>query len=389
MLKILAVLAIFVGFSHFSLADNCPVEKNVVVCYYSSWAVYRKAPATFRMEFINPKYCTHLVYTFAGLNLDGVMDTLDYHNDITNGGYKAFTGIKEKYPCVKTLLAIGGWNEGSEKYSLMVETEESREYFVSRVMRYLVHFGFDGLDIDWEYPAHRGGIPADKENFVKLLEMLKERLKARKRLLTAALAAPIGIISDAYDIAEVCKHLDLVMIMGYDMNDANKTSTHSPLKRESTEHTNRPTVDAAVQIYAQNGCDKKQLVLGIPAYGKSYTLADKTKNGIGANTKGPGKAGPYLMEPGFLGYNEICESLVQAPWTTVHLKNNAVKYSYNEDQWVSYDDAETVTVKAQYAKAEGLAGVMIWTIDTDDFHGDCNKQAYPLLFAANKALGRL
>ncbi|XP_059611395.1 acidic mammalian chitinase-like isoform X2 [Phlebotomus argentipes] len=343
MLGILLVsLSILTGFSW---AENCPTERNVVVCYYSSWAVYRRSPATFRIEYIDPKYCTHLVYTFAGLNLDGIMDTLDYANDITNGGYKSFTGLKEKYPCVKTLLAIGGWNEGSEKYSLMVETEESREFFVSRVMRYLVQFNFDGLDIDWEYPGHRGGIPADKENFAKLLAMLKERLKPRKRLLTAALAAPVGIIEEAYDVEEVCKHLDLVMIMGYDMNEANKTSTHSPLKRESSESSSRPTVHDAVQFYTRNGCDKKQLVLGIPAYGKSYTLADKSKHGIGANVEGPGKAGPYLQEAGFLGYNEICESMSQDQWTTVHLKNNAVKYSYKDDQWVSYDDAETVTSK--------------------------------------------
>ncbi|XP_055699414.1 acidic mammalian chitinase-like isoform X1 [Phlebotomus papatasi] len=386
MLRILVIFAILMGISY---AENCPEEKNVVVCYYSSWAVYRRAPATFRINYIDPKYCTHLVYTFAGLNLDGIMDTLDYTNDITNGGYRDFTGIKEKYPCVKTLLAIGGWNEGSEKYSLMVETEESREYFVSRVMRYLVQFGFDGLDIDWEYPGHRGGIPEDKENFTKLLEMLKERLKPRNRLLTAALAAPVGIIKDAYDVQEVCKYLDLVMIMGYDMNETNKTSTHAPLKRESSESNTRSTVDDAVQFYSSNGCDRKQLVIGIPAYGKSYTLADKTRHGIGNNVLGPGKAGPYLMEPGFLGYNEICESLTQAQWTTVHLKNNAMKYSYNDDQWVSYDDAETVAVKSRYAKTEGLAGVMIWTIDTDDFHGDCNKQAFPLLLAVNKALGRL
>ncbi|GAB0090660.1 chitotriosidase-1 [Sergentomyia squamirostris] len=388
MIKTFTICSFFIALC---FADICPRESNLVVCYYSSWAVYRRAPATFRVEYIDPKYCTHLIYTFAGLNLDGTIDSLDYYNDITNGGYKIFTDLKGKYPCVKMLLAIGGWNEGSEKYSLMVETEESREYFAKRVMRYLVHFGFDGLDIDWEYPAHRGGIAADKENFVKLLKMLKERLEPRNRLLTAALAAPIGIITEAYNVEEICKYLDLVMIMGYDMNEANKTSSHSPLKREPSESSTRPTIDDAVQHYARNGCEKRKLVLGIPAYGKSFTLADKSRHGIGANIEGPGKAGPYLQEAGFLGYNEICESLAQraTQWTTVHLINNAIKYSYSNDQWVSYDDAETVSVKTQYAKFEGLAGVMIWTIDTDDFHGDCHKQAFPLLVAANKAFGRL
>lgn len=51
------------------------------------------------------------------------------------------------------MIAIGGWNEGSEKYSLLAETEESRNNFAEQAMRFMVYYGFDGLDIDWEYPT--------------------------------------------------------------------------------------------------------------------------------------------------------------------------------------------------------------------------------------------
>lgn len=47
----------------------------------------------------------------------------------------------------------------------------------------------------------------------------------------------------------------------------------------------------------------------------------------------------------------------------------------------------TTNKKSQYAKQKGLAGVMFWSIDTDDFIGDCYGQSYPLLVAANNGLG--
>ena len=49
------------------------------------------------------------------------------------------------------------------------------------------------------------------------------------------------------------------------------------------------------------------------------------------------------------------------------------------DQWLSYDNERSIRVKTEYAWDEGLAGVMTWSIDTDDFRGDCNGPKFPLL----------
>ena len=95
------------------------------------------------------------------------------------------------------MIAIGGWNEGSTKYSGMAKDKKKRQKFVNSTLDFLQKHNFDGqlrhnlptqdasiqsfipyfplgLDLDWEYPAKRGGSPQDKKNFILLVKELKE-----------------------------------------------------------------------------------------------------------------------------------------------------------------------------------------------------------------------
>lgn len=89
-----------------------------VFCYYSSWATYRPYPAQYKVEDIDTSLCTHILYAFAGLDENtNTIKSLDPYNDLEEnfglGNYKKFSAL----PGVVPLLAIGGWNEGSVKYS--------------------------------------------------------------------------------------------------------------------------------------------------------------------------------------------------------------------------------------------------------------------------------
>lgn len=70
------------------------------------------------------------------------------------------------------MLAIGGWNEGSARFSPLVADEDRRREFVKNVVKFLRVNHFDGLDLDWEYPAFRdGGKTHDKENYAQLVQV--------------------------------------------------------------------------------------------------------------------------------------------------------------------------------------------------------------------------
>ena len=100
--------------------------------------------------------------------------------------------MKTINPELKTLIAIGGWGEGSEKYSDMARDAALRKTFVQSVVSFLQLYDFDGFDIDWEYPAARGGAPEDKENFPILVSELREVSDIESFFMSCILLHAIG-----------------------------------------------------------------------------------------------------------------------------------------------------------------------------------------------------
>jgi len=89
--------------------------------------------------------------------------------------FRKLNTMKTKNHGLKTLIAIGGWNAASAEFTAMVSSPSNRRKFVLSVMAFLRLHGFDGLDLDWEYPAQRGGSPSDKQNLVLLVQVCAEK----------------------------------------------------------------------------------------------------------------------------------------------------------------------------------------------------------------------
>ncbi|XP_043255023.1 chitinase-3-like protein 1 [Colletes gigas] len=373
-------------------ATGVQADKKIV-CYFGSWSVYRPGLGNFQVSDIDPRLCTHMTYTFTGITTNGDVNILDPWADLPNGGGKdgfgKFTALRHLSPGTKAMVAIGGWNEGSLKYSQVASDPATRARFVQNVVKFLKKYDFDGFDVDWEYPNQRGGHPYDKKNFVALLKDLREEFDKYGYILGVAVAAAEGSASQSYIISEVSKHADLINLMAYDFNGSWNKSTgiNAPLYASASESPGllKLNIDAAVRYWLSEGAPPEKLILGVPSYGRSFTLANANDNGIGALATGPGIAGPYTREQGSLGYNEICANLREGGWTVVRESDQRVPYAFKGNQWVGYDDVTSVLEKAKYINSMGLGGAMMWSVETDDFRGTCGSK-YPLLNALNSVL---
>lgn len=235
-----------------------------------------------------------------------------------------FVKLKEKNPKLKMLVSMGGWDDISENYSVVAKDPSLRSTLVSNIVTFVRKNEFDGFDLDWQYPGtDRGGSLEDKANYVVLLEDLNKALKQKNSkneelIFTISVGTTPLHVSQSYDVPNISTHVDYILMKTYDMHgfwdsEPNKVvGQNSPLYASTKESSfySKHNVDAIIFNWMDQGAPLSKLVLGIPMYGRSFTLTKATKNYLGAPFSGPGKAGPYYKVAGYMTYTEVSDYLI-------------------------------------------------------------------------------
>src|ERR1700730_4896807 len=231
-----------------------PIAK-LVVGYFPGWAIHAQ---DYHVSDIPADKLTHIMYAFAGVSAAGECVSIRPQDDQIN--FPALQLLKQQYPGLRTLISIGGASH-SNNFSIATATAAARQSLVQSSVNFMKVSGFDGIDIDWEFPH-----ATDKQNYTALLKELRSQLDVqgttdnKHYLLTAALPAGFDHYANL-ELDQIYQYLDWINLMTYDFYTASSSTTHftAPLYAASsdpeTDQKKRSSynVNAAVQTSLSSG----------------------------------------------------------------------------------------------------------------------------------------
>ncbi|POS83540.1 hypothetical protein EPUL_004943 [Erysiphe pulchra] len=322
-----------------------PARTNAVY-YPNQRAREGLTPATLNFNYINFVY-----YAFAKVNNDGSVTLSDEEVDVkmpvdgTNGCINSLMRLKKQFYYLKVILSIGG-GSGSGNFASVASNAATRDNFARTARGLVDRYGFDGIDIDWERPENI----QQGNDFISLLVAVRTQLPPFRYYVTAALPAGEWALKEI-DVYKSQSYLDLINLMAYDFAGewTPKSGYHSQL---FSDNLNENSADKAVHYLLSKGFPLSKVLLGIPAYGRSFL----------------GAAGPGQVYTG-LGGDEgaVVYKNLPRPNTQENVDRRLVSaYCVGGDGgFISYDNPDTVKLKANYCNAFGLAGLFYWEATQD------------------------
>ena len=305
---------------------------------------------------------THINYAFANIRKGKIVLGKDSDAETL----EQIINLKRYNPKLKILISVGGWG-WSGGFSDAVLTPESRELFANSAIELIKKHRLDGVDLDWEYPGLPGAgnkhRTEDKENFTAILKLLREKLDKQlpnQNLLTIATGASQSYL-DHTDLATAQQYLDFINIMTYDFytGGSNVVGHHSNFEASSLNPDGMSVTKAIIQ-HLKADVPKSKLVVGVPFYGRWWIGARPSDHGLYQDSNGA---------RGSISYKALEDTLrSKSGFIRNWDKSAKAPYLWREKDscFVTYEDSNSLKIKTDYVKNEGLGGIMFWQFGGDN-----------------------
>jgi chitinase len=376
------------------------------VAYFIQWGIYA------RQYFVKnvadsgqAAGLTTINYAFGGVTQDGACSSLDTWADFQrpfaatesvdgvadapgqalNGNFNQLKKLKARFPNLRVVMSLGGFT-GSTFFSDVALTPASRQQFVASCLDMFIKGNlpgaaagagagvFDGIDIDWEWPATAAADgtharPEDRQNFTLLLAEFRRQLDALGRqahhhyVLTAFLPADPAKVAAGFEVPAIFRSLDWATVQGYDLHGTWESTTNfqsalfSPKGDPATP--TKFSVDLAIQAYLSRHAPARKLVLGVPFYSRGWTGVPNVNNGLFQTSTG---AAPGTFEAGVDDFKVVA---AKPGFQLFRDRRDGVAWLFDGTTFWTFDDPTAIREKMRYVTDHHLGGAMAWSLDSD------------------------
>lgn len=406
--------------------QNEDLERKIVG-YFPEWAYKSKEHNYFNVTDLQWDSLTHIQYSFAmvdpqtnkisfgdefaaleenfeGMDLTYNGEKIELDESLPyKGHFNLLQQMKKKYPDVQLLMSVGGW-AGSKGFYTMMDTDEGIDTFVKSCVDFVRQYGFDGIDIDFEFPSStsQSGNPDDFEvseprrktintRYNIMMKKLNQALdKAADEdnteyLLTAAVSASSWVLGGV-ESNEYAKELDFLSIMSYDYHGGwnefveNQANIYPDPADRETMNMIMPVLgmDWSYKYY-RGVLPPEKILMGVPYYTRGW---ENVQGGNGTGLHGSSKTpatGKYNIW-GDLDANgkqipaganplwHVLNLMEQDPNLKVHWDEvGKVPYIWqnNEKVFLTFENEQSIDERLKYIEEKNLGGALIWVMDGD------------------------
>jgi chitinase len=328
--------------------DAQPLPKRIVGDYVYSTRFQTPPYGAAQIPY---QKLTHINHAGVGFNADGTLS-------VPTGFLEPKLIELAHASGVKVLLLIGGDFTGVEKSDTVVTLIDNLTDFAAK-------HGYDGFDMDWEYPE----TTEDRDFFVELMAGLRETNSA---YVLSIDAAPWG--GSGYDLSQLQHWISYFNIMMYDCAGpwTDDGQLNAPIfwdGRDPQPWECQPggSDHGAAEIFLKE-VPPLQLNMGTPFYGYFYTNINQLF-GVCPNslTDKDGECNGTVLTENYAPFMK--DRINQHGWETFYDPIALVPYMLKTDGtngYITYDDATSTYLRVAYSDwSLGLGGTFMWSLDAD------------------------